>query len=243
VLLAAAVGSPDLQLPQQKPGGIATGACRYEDIDEDLSVSDQEQQQLQGAAQQLAKHCSSSGLNLKGVPQSTWALAEAAAAAAPVFLGVKTCIAAEILGKANNDLQGGALLCVLMESGVSGQHARAIDDSVFFRRGVRRVSEATTAALLHSPAVGTYLQQLTAAGVALSTLPTATACNNPRCSSLSGASEQQSVSGKDSRCSGCHLAFYCQRSCQKQHWDVHKPVCKAVQAAKTATAAASGSSM
>jgi hypothetical protein len=201
-----------------------------------MRVSDQEQHQLQGAGQQLAKYCSSLGLDLTAVQQSTWALAEAATAAVPAFLGVKTCIAASLTERTRDDLPPGAYLYILLESGVPAEHAMAVERSVTDRQGARRVSEATAAGLLHSPVVQAYMQQLKAAGVALSTLPTATACNNPRCSSLSGVSEQQDVSGKACRCSGCHLAFYCQRSCQKQHWAGHKPVCKAVQA--TATAAA-----
>jgi hypothetical protein len=137
-----------------------------------------------------------------------------------------------------------ALLHLLGESGLTLEHADAANESV--RQGPSRVSEATATALLHSPEVLVYLQQLKAAGLALSTLPTAAVCNNPQCSSLSGVSEQQGVQGKTCRCSGCKLAFYCQRSCQKQHWAAHKPVCKAVQARSAAAAAtaaaASGSS-
>ena len=107
--------------------------------------------------------------------------------------------------------------------------------------GMFSQSSAKTAAssLLGSRAVQAYMKQLTAAGLALSTLPTAAACNNPQCASLAGVSEQEGVSrdrGNTCRCSACHLAFYCQRSCQKQHWKAHKPVCKAVQALKTAPA-------
>jgi hypothetical protein len=87
------------------------------------------------------------------------------------------------------------------------------------------------------------MHYLTACGVALSTLPTPGACNNPHCSSFSGVSERKGVSGKACRCSGCQLTFYCQRSCQKQHWGAHKPVCKAMQAAKTASAQPAASGM
>jgi hypothetical protein len=240
VLMAAAADRPIQQLPQQRAGQLSTGAHKYTSLDEALSVSDQEQQQLQSAGQQLAEHCSSMRIDPAAVHESTWALAEAAAAAAPVFLGVKTCIATSARGL-GDVLGGGMLLHLLRESGLTLEHADAANDSV--RQGPSRVSEATAAALLHNPDVQVYMQQLKAAGLALSTLPTAAVCNNPQCSSLSGVSEQQGVQGKACRCSGCRLAFYCQRSCQKQHWAVHKPVCKAVQAAAAAApgAAAAGS--
>jgi hypothetical protein len=248
VLLAAAMSRPILQLPQQQAGEVATAACRLASFDEAAGIPDQEQQQLQGAGQQLAECCSSLGLDLTAAQQSTWALAETAAAAAPALLGIRTCISAAETEHKRDKLYPGLLLYPLQECGLTGEHAIAVDMSITHMQGARRVSEATAAALLHSSAVQTYMQQLTAAGVALSTLPTATACNSPCCTSLMGASEQQSVSGKASRCSACLLAFYCQRSCQKQHWDAHKPVCKAVQAALAAAAtavvaAATGSSV
>jgi hypothetical protein len=33
------------------------------------------------------------------------------------------------------------------------------------------------------------------------------------------------------RCSGCHCAHYCNETCQRDHWGVHKGPCKATQAA------------
>jgi hypothetical protein len=69
------------------------------------------------------------------------------------------------------------------------------------------------------------LQQL---GLALSNLPIGTACNNPRCSSLDGLSEQQLVVGKARLCAGCRVARYCCRACQVAAWKQHKPACKAV---------------
>ena len=34
------------------------------------------------------------------------------------------------------------------------------------------------------------------------------------------------------RCSQCHIAWYCQQSCQKRHWKLHKPACVAAVAAE-----------
>ena len=34
------------------------------------------------------------------------------------------------------------------------------------------------------------------------------------------------------RCSQCHMAWYCQKSCQKLHWKHHKRACVAAVAAK-----------
>ena len=35
-------------------------------------------------------------------------------------------------------------------------------------------------------------------------------------------------------CSGCHVARYCSPACQRSHWKVHKPDCKAAAAAAAA---------
>jgi hypothetical protein len=224
VLLAADVGRPVLQLPQYRPGGSAGAvSSRLDGINEALRVSDEEQQQLQGAGQQLAKHCSSLGLDLTAVQQTTWALAEAAAAAAPLVLLMKGCIAASLSTEFAANPSRSSLLQLLLDFGMTTEHVMAVYSSVTARQGACSVSEATAAALLHSPAAEAYMQQLTACGVALSILPTAAACNNHRCTSFSGASEQQGVSGKACRCSGCRLAYYCQHSCQRQHWAAHKP--------------------
>lgn len=177
----------------------------YKSIDEALTVSDQERQLLQAIGQQLAGHCSSLGLDLAAVQQSTWALAEAAAAAAPVFLGVQACIATAATDLVSSEIVSGPLLWLLLQSGLTPQHAMAADRSV--KQGAHSVAKATTAALLSNPAAQAYMQQLKACGLALSTLPTAGACNNPSCTSLSGISEQECVSGKACRCSACHLAF------------------------------------
>jgi hypothetical protein len=133
-LTAAAAGRPVLQLPELKPGGLAS-AARYAEMNEALRVSDQEQQQLQGAGQQLAKHCSNQGLYLAmaAVQQSMWALAEAAAAAAPVYSGVRSCLATALLDRGNDlDLSGGVILYLLLESGVPAEHAMAVERSIAY---------------------------------------------------------------------------------------------------------------
>jgi hypothetical protein len=76
------------------------------------------------------------------------------------------------------------------------------------------------------------LQQLGAA--VISQLPQPHCCNNPRCRNLDGLSEQELVSGRSSRCSGCKVARYCSRECQLEHWGApagHKAVCKRLRAA------------
>jgi hypothetical protein len=249
-LLAAAAGRSQQQLPQQQPvelPAFGKDPFQYEEVDRALAVSPQEQQLLQGAGLLLAQHCSSKGTGpgLAAVQESTWALAEAAAAAAPMFhrgeaWNVATSSGLELLHPIGGvALDTATLLDLILGLGLTREQGLEAVDSPC--EGARGCPEMAATALLFSPPVKAFLQQLQAAGLALSTvpgaLPTAAACNNPRCSSLLGASEQQGVSGKESRCSGCQLAFYCQRSCQKQHWGLHKPVCKAVQAATAAAAA------
>jgi hypothetical protein len=243
VLLSTTAGNPEQQqLPKQKhlerPAMPGKGPVWYENVDEALSVGCQELQQLRGAGQLLAGKCSSIGLNLAAVQQSTWALAKAAAAAAPVFHGADMYNMASAAGLEGLDPRGAVafsdaqLLDALLGFGLTLQQAQEAVDSPY--QGVRGCPEMTALAVLHSTPAQAYMQQLQAAGLALSSLPTAAACNNPNCSSVSGASEQ-GVSCK--ACSACHLAVYCKRSCQKQHWGVHKPVCQAVQAATSAAAA------
>jgi hypothetical protein len=75
------------------------------------------------------------------------------------------------------------------------------------------------------------LQQLAAA--VISQLPLPYCCNNPGCRNLAGLSEQELVSGRSSRCSGCKVARYCSRECQAQHWGApagHKAACKRLRA-------------
>jgi len=79
--------------------------------------------------------------------------------------------------------------------------------------------------------VTTAAELMTALGLSLNSLAFPTACNNPRCSDLSGPSELLLVSGRSKMCAGCLVARYCSRGCQRQHWKQHKPVCKALAAA------------
>jgi len=77
-------------------------------------------------------------------------------------------------------------------------------------------------------------QALKALGVTLNTLAIPHACNNPRCSNLSGPSELQLVGGCSATCAGCLTGRYCSKLCQRAHWKQHKPVCKALAAAAAA---------
>jgi hypothetical protein len=82
------------------------------------------------------------------------------------------------------------------------------------------------------------LQQL--ASVVISQLPLPHCCNNPGCRNLHGLSEQELVSGRSSRCSGCKVACYCSRECQAEHWGAtagHKAACKRLLRAAAAAAA------
>jgi len=84
--------------------------------------------------------------------------------------------------------------------------------------------------------VSTAAELMTTLGLSLNSLAFPTACNNPRCSNLSGPSELLLVSGRGKMCAGCLVARYCSRDCQRQHWKQHKPVCKALAAAAAKTA-------
>jgi hypothetical protein len=87
------------------------------------------------------------------------------------------------------------------------------------------VTDASLAALV---------QQLQETGVMLSNIAVPHFCNNPACVNISGATEVQLVSGRSCICAGCHTARYCGRVCQRQAWQQHKPVCKALAAAAAA---------
>jgi hypothetical protein len=79
------------------------------------------------------------------------------------------------------------------------------------------------------------LQQL--ASVVMNQVPQPHCCNNPSCRNLDGVSEQELVSGRSSRCSGCKVARYCSKECQTEHWGApagHKAVCKRLRAAAAA---------
>jgi hypothetical protein len=82
------------------------------------------------------------------------------------------------------------------------------------------------------------LAALKALGLALTNLAFPCACNNPACTQLLGPVELQLVNGRSCICAGCRVARYCCRRCQSPHWKQHKPVCKAIAAAKDGTGAA-----
>jgi hypothetical protein len=81
-----------------------------------------------------------------------------------------------------------------------------------------------------------YVQQLSALGEGLCSVPHKQFCNNPTCGNISGSSELQLVKGRSNTCSGCRTARYCSPECTRQHWKQHRPVCKAL--ARTAAGAA-----
>jgi hypothetical protein len=68
-------------------------------------------------------------------------------------------------------------------------------------------------------------------------LPTRYCCNEPSCCCIDRPSELQLAGGKGSQCSGCGVARYCGAVHQRQHWKMHKGVCRAISAAATAAAA------
>jgi len=69
-------------------------------------------------------------------------------------------------------------------------------------------------------------------------LPSRCCCNEPSCCCLDQVSELQLASGKGSKCSGCGVARYCGVADQKQHWKLHKAVCRALAGHAPAASAA-----
>jgi hypothetical protein len=192
VLLAAAAGDP-LQLPpQQKPvqhedaGDTAFEETRYDAVDEALDASGHDHQLLQRVWQQLAGHCSRLGLDLVALQQSTGALADAAAAAAPVlYRGILwNARALDVLSSGRATvLNSTTAPPLLLDYGLTvGQVCRSVDTSNY----PRSIPEATAVAFGLSHLVQAFMQQLEATGWSLSTLPAAAACNNPSCTSLLG---------------------------------------------------------
>jgi hypothetical protein len=83
---------------------------------------------------------------------------------------------------------------------------------------------------------------LQAKGSPLTSFAVPHCCNNPACLNTAGPSEAQLVNGRGNLCGGCRVARYCSRSCLRQHWGQHKPVCKALAAAAAAQAGGAGTS-
>jgi hypothetical protein len=82
----------------------------------------------------------------------------------------------------------------------------------------------------------TLVRELQATGVMLCSIAVPHFCNNAACVNVSGPTDVQLVSGRSCLCAGCCTARYCGRVCQRQAWQEHKPVCKALKAAAAAAA-------
>ena len=83
-----------------------------------------------------------------------------------------------------------------------------------------------------APLKTSVCQQLQAYGEAVcALLPQPGCCNEHSCLSFAGHSE--ALLGRH-KCGGCQAAAYCSRECQQKAWQGHKPVCKAIAAAKPA---------
>jgi hypothetical protein len=85
-----------------------------------------------------------------------------------------------------------------------------------------------------SAALSEFVEKLQAVGAELSTFAVPHFCNNVGCSNVRGWTEAQAVGGRGCLCAGCLTARYCDKLCQKQHWKLHKAVCKALAAARIA---------
>jgi len=79
------------------------------------------------------------------------------------------------------------------------------------------------------------VKQLRVTGLACCSHPVAPMCNNPNCGYIHGDTELRLVTGKSCMCGGCRVAHYCCRACQQEHWEMHKPACKALVAAAAAS--------
>jgi hypothetical protein len=129
-----------------------------------------------------------------------------------------------------------ALQTALQHPAISAQVTAAGLDADALLANVSFAKVAVDAA--RSDRLATVISAVKDLGQALTSLPCATACNNPLCTNLSDASEVQLVQGNQHKCSACRVARYCGKECQAQHWKQHKPVCKALAAAAAAAAAA-----
>jgi len=198
-------------------------------IAKDLApVTEAQGQQLYRIGQQVVDYFRGFGSPklVRQLQQESWALAEADAATGSCFLAASTRLFDPRFPPAVPHALAALLLYGM---GIPEPEARQ-KAARLCPGGSCSATQAVVTALRDSPVIQAYCKQLAAAGMAFSSVPTAAACNNPGCRNMAGSSEQQAVGGKACRCAGCHLAYYCSRACQRQHWGIHKPVCKAVQA-------------
>jgi hypothetical protein len=73
-------------------------------------------------------------------------------------------------------------------------------------------------------------QALADVGAILASFAHPQACNNPGCGNVQGPAEWKLVRMCKCICGGCRTARYCSRECQRQHWQQHKAVCRALAA-------------
>lgn len=218
--------------PHSGPGGFGEQILAPDNV----KIAAQKRRELQEVGQQVAEYCSCAGMGVSKLQDSTWALAEAHAAVATYFFQAMASLGMAACTSFPGNQSGMPIdhQIIMMQSwGVPESLARQVTQSVF-RGSSCSMQDLLLAAFTVQPAVTAYLQKLAAAGQALCSLPTAAVCNNPKCSNLSGSSEGELVGMQASRCSGCKLVKYCGTTCQKEHWDVHKLVCKAVRAKRAA---------
>jgi len=194
----------------------------------DRVVTTQQQQQqqcLQRIHQQMSDYFRGLGTNLvRQLQRESRALAEAAASSC-LWVGYIRMVSQRLPPAVSRVLAAALLLSLGLPEPQACQKAAEI-----CRGGSCDPEQVVLTGLSVSPVIQAYCEQLAEAGMAFGSVPTAAACNNPGCRSLTGTSEQQAVGGKACRCAACHLACYCSRTCQRQHWGAHKPMCKAVQA-------------
>jgi hypothetical protein len=125
----------------------------------------------------------------------------------------------------------------LQSSSVSAQLAAAGYSTQHVLNLLQSAAQALQDALDAGAAAFVSPELMRELGSALFNMPISTACNNLRCSSMAGLSEQQLVVGTARLCAGCRVARYCCRACQVAAWKQHKPACKAVAAARAANPA------
>lgn len=108
----------------------------------------------------------------------------------------------------------------LADAGYSLQQLQHLQEQL---EGV--LAACSTAADCHDSGPLTALvEKLQAVGEGVGVLAVGVMCNNPACCNISGPTERELVSGRSCKCSGCCIARYCGKSCQRVHWKQHKPV-------------------